>query len=163
MTFSSPAGHTEKVGSARRSAGIHSWQSGTTRGFSGTSHHRATDRTRRSTGAGRCRRSPHRGFSRTSENLASDNEHIASHTSGSSGTRGQGTKGRECVVVHECEMTSQAHYNNNSSYIALHPVKIYKLAVLYIINISIHITSIVNAYIHQHVSFQSAAHLLMPF
>ena len=47
--------------------------------------------------------------------------------------------------------------------IALHPAKTYEFAALYIINISIHITSIVNAYVHQHVSFQSAAHLLMPF
>ena len=141
MTFSSPAGHTEKVGSARRSAGIHSWRRGTTRRFSGTSHHRATDRTRRSRGAGRWRRSPRRGFSRNSDNLASDSEHIASPTSGSSGTRGQGTKGRECVVVQECEMTSQAHYNNNNSYTALHPVTIYKLAALYIINIKIRLTT----------------------
>ena len=51
--------------------------------------------------------------------------------------------------------------NNNNSYIALYPVKIYKLAALYIINIKIRLTinnnnkqtkstSTINAYIHQY-------------
>ena len=30
--------------------------------------------------------------------------------------------------------------NNNKSYIALYPIQIYKLVVLYIINISVHLT-----------------------
>ena len=31
-------------------------------------------------------------------------------------------------------------YNNNNSYIALYPIKVYELSAMYIINISIHLT-----------------------
>ena len=38
------------------------------------------------------------------------------------------------------QMSCRGNNNNNNSYIALYPVKIYKLAALYNINIKMHLT-----------------------
>ena len=51
---------------------------------------------------------------------------------------------------HESTIMHNNNNNNNNSYIALYPVKIYKLAALYIINIKIRLTikNTINAYIN---------------
>ena len=54
------------------------------------------------------------------------------------------------MITEQTGKNHKLNNNNNNSYIALYPVKIYKLAALYIINIKIRLTikNTINAYIN---------------